>query len=654
MKNEQTKSIYHSNKTGLFFTLLTIILAVAFSCNSTVDEKLPNIVIIFTDDQGYADVGCYGAKGFETPHLDKLAGQGLRFTDFYVSQAVCSASRAALLTGCYSDRVGIQGALGPRSKIGLNPEEETIPELLKKKDYATGIFGKWHLGHDTTFLPLNQGFDEYFGLPYSNDMWPVGYDGNPSKRKKGYPELPLIEGDKAIEIISDLEDQSTLSTRYAEKAVAFIKKNKDNPFFLYLPHSMPHVPLAVSEKFNNKSEQGMYGDVIMEIDWSVGQIMQALEDNGIADNTLVIFTSDNGPWMNFGNHAGSALPLREGKGTMWEGGVRVPCIMRWPGKIPAGTETDKIASTIDVLPTLAAVLDIPLGGKKIDGVDISSLMFGKEGANPRETFYYFYGNELGAVRQGDWKLCFPHRYRTYSGVEPGNDGLPGHYNTGECGLELYNLRTDIGESKDVAAQNPEIVEALKKIADQARFELGDRLTKTKGTEVREPGRLGPKRDPNINHIARHKKVDLKTTPHANYSGEGKGTLTNGVLGSFDFKDGQWLGFWGEDFEATLDLGAVIDVKSVKTSFLQFQSSWIFLPEMITLEVSEDGQNFEALSEVKNNLTPDYDEVAKVDEFKVDRKVQFIRVKAKNIGVCPDWHPGEGGKAWVFIDEIIVH
>jgi len=394
----------------------------------------PNIVLILADDQGYADVGVFGAKGFQKPNLDHLASEGIKFSSFYVSQAVCSASRAALLTGCYSERVGIQGALGPHSEIGLNPSETTIAKMLKQRGYATGIFGKWHLGHHREFLPLQQGFDEYLGLPYSNDMWPVDYDGqeltaeNPGAhpRKAQFPQLPLIRNNEKIAEIRTLADQATLTTRYTEAAVKFIEKNKSRPFFLYLPHSMPHVPLGVSAKYKGKSAQGMYGDVIMEIDWSVGQILDTLKKHGLEENTLVIYTSDNGPWLNFGNHAGSAAPLREAKGTMWEGGPRVPCLMRWPGQIPAGISTNQIAATIDILPTLAAITGAPLPEKKIDGVNILSLLKNEPGANPRNEYWYYYGGELRAVRRGKWKLYFPHEYRSYRGVEPGRDGF--HFN----------------------------------------------------------------------------------------------------------------------------------------------------------------------------------------------------------------------------------
>ncbi|MEN8122496.1 MAG: sulfatase-like hydrolase/transferase, partial [Bacteroidota bacterium] len=304
---------------GLLFFVLNF-----YSCKNpddkTQNSNKPNIVLIFIDDMGYADVGCFGATDYKTPNIDQLANEGARFTDFYVSQAVCSASRGALLTGCYSERIGIKGALMPNSNIGINPDEIIIPEMLKEQGYATGIFGKWHLGHHKEFLPLQHGFDEYLGLPYSNDMWPVGFDGVPQagtgKRKSNYPPLPLFSDNQVVDTIASLEDQAKLTTLYTEKAVQFIQKHKNEPFFLYMPHSMVHVPIAVSDKFKGKSGKGLFADVMMELDWSVGQILKTLKENGLDENTLVVFTSDNGPWLNFGNHAGSADPLREGKGAM--------------------------------------------------------------------------------------------------------------------------------------------------------------------------------------------------------------------------------------------------------------------------------------------------------------------------------------------------
>jgi len=455
-------------------------------------QNKPNVVLIFMDDLGYGDLSCYGASLYKTPNLDRMASQGIRFTNFLAAQAVCSASRAGILTGCYPNRVGISGALMPDSKIGLNPAEETIAEIVKKQDYKTCAIGKWHLGHQRQFLPLQQGFDEYLGLPYSNDMWPVDFDGKPAaenSKKSKYPILPLIEGNEKIKEIKTLDDQSQLTTVYTEKAVNFITQNKNHPFFLYLAHSMTHVPLAVSSKYKGKSEQGLFGDVMMEIDWSVGEIIKALEKNGIDKNTLVIFTSDNGPWLNFGNHAGSTGGLREGKGNSFEGGQREPCLMLWPGQIAPGTICNKLASTIDILPTIAAITRSHLPERKIDGVNILPLLKGEENANPRQTFLYYYRkNSLEAVRKGNWKLVFAHPGRTYVGFKPGVDGFPGLTNEDfQFEEALYDLRRDPGERYNVEEYYPEVVVDLKKIADEARTDLGDDLMNIKGINVREPG-----------------------------------------------------------------------------------------------------------------------------------------------------------------------
>src|SRR5262249_17057158 len=307
------------------------------------DAAPPNFVVVYADDLGYGDLGCYGARDWATPNLDRLAREGRRFTDFYVAQAVCSASRTALLTGCYPNRVGILGALAPASKVGFSDGEKPIADVLRTRGYTPAIYGKWHLGHHPKFLPTRHGFDDYFGLPYSNDMWPR----HPSSK---FPPLPLIEGEK---VIQSNPDQSRLTTWYTERAVKFIDANRDRPFFLYVPHAMPHVPLFVSEKHAGKSKGGLYGDVVMEIDWSVGQILAALERNKLDGRTLVRFASDNGPWLSYGDHAGTTAGLREGKATTFEGGVRVPCLMRWPGHIPAGSVCRDPVMTIDVLPTFA-------------------------------------------------------------------------------------------------------------------------------------------------------------------------------------------------------------------------------------------------------------------------------------------------------------
>jgi arylsulfatase A-like enzyme len=458
-------------------------------------SKLPNIVLIFVDDMGYGDLSCFGAIQYKTPNLDRMAAEGERFTNFYAAQPICTASRAGILTGCYPNRIGIKGAFFPHSKIGLNPKEEIIPELLKNKNYISMVIGKWHLGDAKQFMPLQQGFDQYLGLPYSNDMWPVNYDGTPvtpenQQRQGNYPVLPLIRGNKKIRDIKTLQDQAELTTIYTSEAVKFIQENKDRPFFLYLAHSMPHVPIAVSDKFKSKSGQGLYGDVVMELDWSVGQVLAALDETGLTNNTLVIFTSDNGPWLNFGNHAGSAGGLREGKMTNFEGGQRVPCLMKWPGVIPEGIVCNKLACTIDILPTLAEITGAPLPEKKIDGVSILPLLTGDSLANPRRfLYYYFHENSLDAVRMDNWKLVFPHEYVSYEGSLPGNDGYPGKTIKRKTGLALYNMRRDPGERYDVKSIYPEVVSKLIKLADQAREDLGDDLTGNHGKNRREPGIL---------------------------------------------------------------------------------------------------------------------------------------------------------------------
>ncbi|MGD9648796.1 MAG: sulfatase [Pirellulales bacterium] len=458
--------------------------------------QLPNIVVIFCDDLGYGDLGVYGAQGYTTPHLDQMAAEGIRFTRFYVAQAVCSASRAALLTGCYPNRVGIQGALGPRSMVGIHDDEMTLAELVKQRDYATAIFGKWHLGHLPQFLPTRHGFDEYFGLPYSNDMWPLhpGYLHLPPEQRKrrGFPDLPLLEDESvAITPVAPAE-QNMLTTWYTEHAVRFIERHREQPFFLYVAHSMPHVPLHVSEKYRDKTERGLFGDVIEEIDWSVGEILKTLQTTGLDDRTLVIFTSDNGPWLNYGNHAGSAGPLREGKGTSWEGGIREPFIARWPGVIPAGKVSDEPAMTIDLLPTIARLIDAKPPEHQIDGLDIWPLLIGTEGAkNPHEAYFIYYANnQLQAVIDGAWKLYLPHTYRTLAGRPGGRDGQPVDYEQRTLEQpELYNLVDDIGEQTDVAAMHPEVVAHLLKLAEQSREDLGDSLTHRQASGARPPGRV---------------------------------------------------------------------------------------------------------------------------------------------------------------------
>ena len=459
--------------------LILIIASLTYVYSVSAAEK-PNIVIIFNDDLGYADVGCFGAPKIKTPHIDKMATEGMKFTDFYVASAVCSASRAALLTGCHPERVGVQGVFFPnRGKKGLDPKHVTIAEMLKTVGYKTAAIGKWHLGDHKEFLPTNQGFDSYYGIPYSNDMSPakdMDYSKDclylegfsPEKLKEGFAKagkkgrvfkdkVPLMRNEECIEFPAD---QRTITKRFATEGMKFMSESvkEGKPFFLYLANSMPHTPLFVSKDFEGKSAGGLYGDVIEEIDHNVGRVLAHIKELKIEDNTLVIFSSDNGPWLIKGSHGGSALPLFEGKMTSFEGGQRVPTIIKWPSKIPAGTVCKEIACTMDLLPTIAKISGAKLPTVlPLDGKEILDLMTGKEGAkSPHEYYFYAKGN---AVRSGDWKY---HRVELFKVKATKRDTK---------GPSLYNLKDDIGESKNLIKQYPEIAERLKKALDEHKTRI---------------------------------------------------------------------------------------------------------------------------------------------------------------------------------------
>jgi len=492
---------YTGRRTGMTANLLALLLAVAAKPSAPIAQSTPakpNIVLIFTDDQGYADLGKFGAEGFKTPNLDRMADEGAVFRNFHVAQPVCSASRCAILTGCYPNRLGINGALGPQSLVGISDDETTLAQLLKQQGYATSMLGKWHLGNFPQFMPLQHGFDQWFGLTLSVDYWP----GHPDliknfppeivELKREYPNLPIYDNNQVFRKEMSIDDLNQLTTWYTDRAVKFIHQNRTHPFFLYVAHSMPHVPLGVSKKFRGKTQRGLYGDVIEEIDWSVGKILSALKRNGVDKNTWVIFTSDNGPWLAYGDHAGSAKPLREGKGTNWEGGTREPCIMRWPGKIPAGTDTWDMMMTIDLFPTIAKLVGADLPKHKIDGVDVWPLISRQPGAkNPHDSYWFYYEvNQLQAVTtpDGKWKLQLPHTYQTLGGNPAGRGGVPASYMHRKVETEeLYDLEHDLSETTDVAAQHPDIVKLLEAEVEKARADLGDALTNRPGSGHREPG-----------------------------------------------------------------------------------------------------------------------------------------------------------------------
>ncbi len=445
---------------------------VLFWC-ATLLAGRPNIVLIMCDDMGWADLGCYGSKQNPTPNIDQLRKEGVRFTNFLATQAVCTSSRVALLTGCYPNRLGLGGtALGPNSKIGLSNEEQTLGTLLQKAGYHTGVVGKWHLGDAPKFLPPSHGFDESMITPYSNDMWPRGYGRTDESRRKMYPELPRIVNGHLMGHTRDWIDMDALTSSQGLRAVRFIKDNagKAQPFFLYVATSMPHTPLGASSEFKGKHATP-YADTLADLDHAVGAILRTLREKKVEQETIVIFTSDNGPWLNFGRHAGSAGPFREGKGTTFEGGVRVPLIVRWPGVVKAGSETDALTANIDIVPTMLAAADAAAPKNEIDGVSFLSVL--KEGKpSAREVFAYYYGDRLEAVRKGKWKLHLPHAYRSYVDMIPAErDGYPAKTHQLQIGLSLYDLDKDPGEKVDLAAAQPELVKELQALAESERKRL---------------------------------------------------------------------------------------------------------------------------------------------------------------------------------------
>lgn len=455
-------------------------------------QAAPNVVFVLADDLGWGDLGVQGARGFQTPNLDRLAREGVRLTDFYAAQPVCSASRAAFLTGCYPNRIGLTGALGPADRHGLAAEETTLAELFRAHGYATALLGKWHLGHAPEFLPTRHGFERFYGVPYSHDMSPTH-----PETPLAWGDLPTLDGEKVVELNGD---PARWTSELTARAVEFIEEcaRGGRPFFLYLAHPLPHVPLGVTEPFRGSSAAGPYGDVIEELDASVGEILRVLERLALDERTLVVFSSDNGPWLSYGDHAGSSGPLREGKGTTFEGGVRVPFLARWPGVIPAGSVCGEPAMAIDLLPTCARLLGAPAQdpSRPIDGRDIWPLLSGQAGArSPHEVLYFYHGrNDLEAVRAGRWKLHLPHGYRTMDGRQAGAGGRPGRYDTSaRIGLALYDLDADPGEREDLARRERAVVLRLLERVEAMRSDLGDDLTGREARGARPAGLADPAR-----------------------------------------------------------------------------------------------------------------------------------------------------------------
>ena len=457
-----------------------IILLIIFSCNE--NNNSPNIVFILTDDLGYGDLSSYGSKTIESINIDKIAREGVKLTSYYAAQPVCSASRAAILTGIYPNRIGIHNAFGPNSNSGINQDEYTLAEMLKENGYATGIFGKWHLGSKKEFFPTNHGFDQFYGILYSNDMW----RWHP-EYPEGFPEdLLLYENETPIK---EITDQSNLTKDITSESIRFIEENKNSPFFLYIAHPQPHVPLFVSKDFEDITRNGLYADVITEIDYSVGRIINSLEENGLTENTIVVFTSDNGPWLSYGDHSGSSGIFREGKGTTWEGGVRVPSIIKFPNRLKPRI-IDEPVMGIDWMPTFASITGSKLSDNIIDGKNIWPLLSGKTIKSPHEKLYFYYRvNELHSIRMDDWKIHFARTYRSLNGKEGGVDGIPVKYDMNLLeNNELYNLVEDPKEKNNVYDEFPEVASKLEELGRKARIELGDNITGIKGKGNREDGK----------------------------------------------------------------------------------------------------------------------------------------------------------------------
>lgn len=605
-----------------FFFLLFLVSCLLGACqneNSGEAQAPPNFIILFADDLGYGDLGVYGNDSIRTPHLDRLAAEGIRFTDFYSASPACTASRYALLTGRYPAFSGLSWVLNPDSFRGIHPQEQTIAERLKDAGYATACFGKWHLGTtDTSFLPLQNGFDEYLGLPYSNDMIPPKWQ-----------DIALLEGNDTLEMNPD---QTLLRQRYTERAIDFIDRHQDEPFFLYLPYAMPHVPLHPGPEFAGRSPRGPYGDVVEEIDWSVGAIRQALEERGLAENTLLIFTSDNGPWITKGRRSGSAGPLRDGKGSTWEGGMREPAIAWWPGTIRTGAVSNFPVSTLDLYPTLLHFAGLPLETNyPADGQDISSLLQKTDSLPAQRPFFYHGpGNRLQAVRNGKWKLHIVTNSQT------------GKQYFEEAPPLLFDLVADPGETDNLASENPAVVHELLSLIEGHQTRL----------DTTADYFLAARRALYEEHIGVGEKLTMNPSPEPRYGDPA--VLVDGLPG--DPGDLQtFAGVQGTDFQCTLDLGETLMAEKLRINFLHLPGRWIFLPQEVEFLISLDGRSYKS----RGTLNP-YQSWKEVVPTLVPYEVQmraqavrYVKIIAKNRRMGPAGHQSAGQPVWVMGDEVWV-
>ena len=588
------------------------------ACANKKEESPPNIVLLLADDLGYGDLGTYGHPTIRTPNLDALASKGVKFTSFYTGSPACTASRYALLTGRYPVHSGFSWVLNPGSSRGIHPNEITLAEGLKQMGYATGAFGKWHLGTaKKAYMPLQNGFDEYFGLPYSNDMIPPKW-----------PSIPLIEGNDTLEFDPD---QAQLTRRYTERAISFINKNKGQPFFCYLPYAMPHVPLYPGAAFAGKSARGLYGDVVEEIDWSIGAIMETLKRNGLSENTLVFFTSDNGPWIIKDEKGGTSGLLRDGKGSTWEGGMRVPGIAYMEGKTAKSKVVQTPVSTLDLYTSFLKMSGFEFSeNHQVNGRDIRPLFFDEKSETEKAPYFFYGPNHLHAVRKGPWKL----HVRTSS--QTGKD-----YFDGKIPL-LFNLDADPSEQYDLAEQHPVIVKELtKEIETQNSFVKSHKNFFQIDREKEQ-----------FMHLALEKAVELKNAPQRNP--KRSAALTDGFLEPPDAFH-RLPGWQGTNFAAVVDLGATTEVKSIGIGFLQAPRSWVFLPSNISFQMSVDGKQFTDAQHFTNK-PPSPNAKAQTKYFTQDNlsiKTRYIKITAENRH-CPEWHTGEGENCWLFADEIIVN